>query len=437
MDITSLLKTLPFLAPFIAIFAFWGQIQAFLHKIFNLFVVEVDLQATSCEAMCHYLIKNTKPISFGFNSYIGYRDYLKPLKKEGVYAIKKTQGQPGLFWHKGNLIYMNPTNGEDKKTREYHDRRMKLYIIRGTINPDEIVERAMDEYNEHYAKYSARFCVNIVAGMGNKSVITNDNIYNAPLNKASSAGHDYYFNKLIKYKIEDIGYGASNKKTIPYVFNRDSTIILNDVKKWKESEKWYRERGILWTRGSLLYSVPGAGKSSAIRATAQMLDLPVYVYDLASLSNLELINAWKDMLSAMPCIAVFEDIDSVFEGRKNIIGESGGGLSFDCLLNVIGGTLPSEGVYTFVTTNHVEKLDPALGTPDENGNSSRNGRLDNMIKMDYLTHDCRVKIASKILENSSLNKDEFINIPGDITAARFVELCSQAAINDYWKNKNT
>lgn len=435
MDITTILKALPFLAPFAAVLMFWSQIQALFHKIFNLFVVEVDLQAASCEAMCHYLLKNTKPISFGFNSYVGYRDYLKPLKKEGVYALKKTQGQSGLFWYKGNFIYMNPANGEDKKTREYHEKRMKLFIVRGTINPDELVEKAMDEYNEHYAKYSARFCVNIIAGMGNKTVLSNDNGYAMP-QKTSNAGHDYYFNKLIKYKIEDIGYGASNKKTIPYVFNRDSNMILNDVKKWKESEKWYRERGILWSRGTLCHGISGSGKTAAIRATAQMLDLPIYTYDLASLSNLELINAWKEMLSAMPCIAVFEDIDAVFDGRKNIVGENGGGLSFDCLLNVVGGTLPAEGVYTFVTTNHVEKLDSALGTPDKNGNSSRNGRLDNMIKMDYLTHDCKIKIANRILENTSLDKNQFINISENVTAARFVELCSQAAINDYWSKKH-
>ena len=436
MDITSILKTLPFLAPFIAIFAFWGQIQAFLRKIFNLFIIEVDLQDASCEAMCHYLLKNTKALSFGFNSYIGHREYLKPLKKEGVYALKKTQGQPGLFWHKGNLIYMCPTNGEDKKTREYHDKRMKLFIVRGTIDPDKLVEMAIDEYNEHYSKYSARFCVNIITGMGNKTILSNENNFGLP-QIAKGAGSDFYFNKIIKYKIEDIGYGATDKKTIPYVFTQDSSRILEDVKRWKNSETWYRERGILWSRGSLLYSETGGGKSSAIRAVAQTLDLPVYVYDLASLSNLEFINAWKSMLSSMPCIAVFEDIDAVFEGRKNVVGKNGGGLSFDCLLNAIGGQLPAEGVYTFITTNHVEKLDPALGTPKEDGTSSRPGRLDNMVKMGKLSKDCKMKIATKILDGTNLDIKSFVETREDMTAASFVELCTQAAINHYWNNKKT
>lgn len=430
MDFTTISQMLPFLAPFAAIFIFWGQIQTLLHKIFNLFIVEVDLQSTSCEAMCHYLLKNTTPITLGFYSYIGYRDYIKPMKKEGVYAIKKIQGQPGFFWYNGNLIYMSPTNGEDKKTREYYEKRMKLYIIRGTINPDQLVETAIDEYNEHYAKYSARFRVNIIVGMGNKTVLSNDGTYGAVPQRTNN--NDYYFNKLIKYKIEDIGYGASDKKSIPYVFNHDSTLILNDVRKWKESEAWYREKGILWRRGSLCFGRSGSGKSSAIRAVAQTLDLPIYVYDLASLSNLEFINSWKEMLSSMPCIAVFEDIDSVFNGRENIIGENGGGLSFDCLLNALGGTLPAEGVYIFVTTNHVEKLDPALGVPDENGASSRHGRLDNMIKMDYLTHDCKIKIANRIIGESHARKEEIVNMSKDFTAAQFVELCTNVAIADHW-----
>lgn len=434
MDIITFVKTLPFLAPVAAIFMFWGQIQTVLHKIFNLFVVEIDLQQASCEAVCHFLLKNTKSLSFGFNSYLGCREYLKPLKKEGIYIIKKIEGQPGLFWYKGNLIYMCPTHGEDKKTREYFNKRMKLFVVRGTINPDEFIEKALDEYNEIYSKYSARFFINMVVGMGNKTILTSElNNMGVP---TSDNNRDYYFNKIIKYKIEDIGYGVKDKKMIPYVFSKDSNILLNDVKKWKESENWYREKGILWRRGSLLAGVPSSGKSSAVRAVAQTLDLPIYIYDLASLSNHEFINEWKKMLTSMPCIALFEDVDAVFDGRKNIIGENGGGLSFDCLLNAISGTLPSEGIYVIVTTNHVEKLDFALGVPDKNGESSRNGRLDNMILMNYLSLDCKIKIADKLFKNTNIDKDYFINIPGDITAGRFIELCGQAALDEYWKNKS-
>lgn len=435
MDITSLAKALPFLAPFAAIFMFWGQIQTFLHKIFNLFIVEMDLQHGTSEALCHFLMKNAKQISFGFNSYVGYREYLKPLRKNAIYAMKKSQGQASFFYYAGNIIYMSPNNGTDKKTNEhFQDSRIKLYFFRGTFDADKLVEKAVDEYNDFFGKYSARFSVNVVTGVGNKTIISDDN--RRPMTNYGEGGTQHYYNKIIKYKIEDIGYGASNKSQIPYVFNRDSNLILEDVRKWKMSETWYRERGILWRRGSLLYGVPGSGKTAAIRATAQILDLPVYVYDLASLSNLELTNAWKEMLSAMPCIAVFEDIDSVFDGRKNTIGTNGGGLSFDCLLNVIGGSLPAEGVYVFVTTNYVEKLDSALGVPDGNGKSSRNGRLDNMIKMDYLTKECRTKIANRIFEGTDIDRDKFINIEGEITAARFVELCAQEAINKYWENKS-
>lgn len=431
MDLTKIMSTLPFLAPFAAIFMFWGSIQAFLHKIFNLFIIEVDLKDAASESMCHFLLKNAKKINFGFSTYSGRREYLKPLKKNGVYAIKQTNGQSCFFWYKKSIIYMNPKTGRDNKTDSYHENRIKIFFMRGTLNADKLVEEAVDAYNDLYKKYSARFRVNIITGLGNKSIISDEkSAY--PEIASSSTQDEIYCNEIIKYKINDIGYGSKDKKDIPYVFNKASNIILNDVKKWKESELWYREKGILWNRGSLLYSMPGAGKSSAIRAVAQTLDLPIYIYDLASLSNREFVQEWGKMLGSIPCVAVFEDIDAVFDGRKNMIGENGGGLSFDCLLNVIGGALPAEGVYTFITTNHIEKLDPALGIPDKNGNSSRNGRLDNMIEMGFLTKDCKTKIANRIFHGTNIDKDSFINITENVTAARFIELCGQAALNEYW-----
>ena len=97
------------------------------------------------------------------------------------------------------------------------------------------------------------------------------------------------------------------------------------------------------------------------RALAQDLDLPVTSYDLATLDNRELREAWSRMLASAPCMALLEDVDGVFEGRTNKLGEAGGGLTFDGLLDCLGGLVVPRGVLTVVTTNHPEGLDPALG----------------------------------------------------------------------------
>ena len=49
---------------------------------------------------------------------------------------------------------------------------------------------------------------------------------------------------------------------------------------------------------------PGTGKTSLVRAVAEDFDLPVFIFDLATLYNNELQAAWQKMLCNVPCIAL-------------------------------------------------------------------------------------------------------------------------------------
>ena len=136
--------------------------------------------------------------------------------------------------------------------------------------------------------------------------------------------------------------------------------MVEEVRRWLKSEDWHKARGIPWRRGWLLHGGPGTGKTSLVRAIAEDFDLPVYVFDLATLFNNELQIEWQKMLSCVPCVALFEDIDAVFEGRENKVG---GHLTFDCLLNCVDGIERTDGVLLVITTNHLDRLDAALGVP--------------------------------------------------------------------------
>ena len=59
-------------------------------------------------------------------------------------------------------------------------------------------------------------------------------------------------------------------------------------------------------------------------------------------------------------ILVFEDVDAAFNGRE---AEGADGVSFSGLLNAIDGVAAQEGRALFMTTNHIERLDPALIRP--------------------------------------------------------------------------
>jgi mitochondrial chaperone BCS1 len=57
--------------------------------------------------------------------------------------------------------------------------------------------------------------------------------------------------------------------------------IFSDIVEWKNSHKWYSDRGIPYRRGYLLYGPPGSGKTSFIMALAGCLGYNICVLNLA------------------------------------------------------------------------------------------------------------------------------------------------------------
>lgn len=434
MDISNLIKIFPFLAILAPIFLFWGTIREIGQKIFNLFVVEMHCTDIMAKAISLYIKNHAKSISTGYYDYSGAVNYLKPLKRKAAFGFKEIANQGGIYFVGKKPILITQQPNDDKKSGRYYDSRVKIFFFRGLFNADQLAIEAMDEYNKEREKISRRFFIEVITGMGNKTIINGDNFVGIPQAKGNSEASPTHYieNILLKYSIDDLGYGDKNQ--IPYVFCKQSSKILEEVEFWAKSRDWYNKRGILWRRGVLLYGIPGSGKSSAIRAIAQKLDLPVFIFDLASLSNMEFIQNWQNMQASAPCIALFEDIDTIFNKRENTIGENGGGLSFDCLLNAIGGTLPSEGVFTFVTTNNIDKLDCALGTPTSKELSSRPGRLDSIYEMNHVIEEDRMKIANRILFDFMEEEvQKIVSENREVTAAQFIELCHNLALSKIWK----
>ncbi|XP_029185420.2 mitochondrial chaperone BCS1-like [Acropora millepora] len=144
--------------------------------------------------------------------------------------------------------------------------------------------------------------------------------------------------------------------------------ILADVREFIDSPKWYMDRGIPYRRGYLLYGPPGCGKSSFIQALAGELDYSICVMNLSdrNLSDDRL----NHLMSVAPqqSIILLEDIDAAFvkrieekeEGRTSGYANR---VTFSGLLNTLDGVASSEERLVFMTTNHLNRLDPALIRP--------------------------------------------------------------------------
>lgn len=138
---------------------------------------------------------------------------------------------------------------------------------------------------------------------------------------------------------------------------------------------WYKNKGVPYRRGYLLYGPPGTGKTSFTQAIAGELKLNICYLNLSggNLCDDGLNRALND--APADSIILLEDIDGIFIQREEVQGNKRRRrrVTFSGLLNALDGVRSQEGRILFMTTNHKEKLDPALLRP---------GRCDFHVKLD-------------------------------------------------------
>jgi chaperone BCS1 len=171
--------------------------------------------------------------------------------------------------------------------------------------------------------------------------------------------------------------------------------MLEDIEDFlnPQTRVWYESRGIPYRRGYLLYGPPGTGKSSMCFAIAGLLWLDIYTVSLNSrkLDEDSLVSLFQSLPKR--CIMLLEDVDNAGisqEGNRrmnypsntgraeNLLQENesdGAGISLSALLNCLDGVAAQEGRILIMTTNHLEKLDPALIRP---------GRVDKRYHFDFV-----------------------------------------------------
>ncbi|ESR36579.1 protein HYPER-SENSITIVITY-RELATED 4 [Citrus sinensis] len=181
-------------------------------------------------------------------------------------------------------------------------------------------------------------------------------------------------------------------------------MIMDDLERFLQRKEFYRRVGKAWKRGYLLYGPPGTGKSSLIAAMANYLKFDVYDLEL---SNLLGNNDLRHILIATEnkSILVVEDIDCCIELQDRLSRARAANPDFliagyeqqkqyhitlSGLLNFIDGLWSSCGDERIIifTTNHKERLDPALLRP---------GRMDMHINMSHCTPSGFKMLASNYL----------------------------------------
>ena len=450
----------------------WTAIKNFFKSLTSIFVIRIEMNdEVTSKVVLAYLLKNYRRNTSGKKIYSSNHNCLRD-GKFGYVPFELFGNQTIVFW---NGLFPFLFHVTQVKTEEKHIRwgnadpptfNAALVLLRYTVNVEKIVLESSKDRNAIYWNKTAkrRFFVKKVPD-------PNQDDY-----RRNSAGTNLeWFNegvyKLIGFTPEELGRAMTTSGSAvgnlffpPHVKN-----LIEEVGIWHGLKNWYAERGIPWKRGWCLYGPPGTGKTALVRAIAEDLDMPLFVFALGRMTDTDLEKSWNDLQAHTPCIALFEDFDTVFHGRENVYGkptlaeqiagsappptnpglqtvDSGitrGQLSFGCLLNCIDGADKTSGIFTIFTTNHIEKLDAALGQPRVNPDgtvefiSTRPGRIDKAIYLGYMTREDKMLFANKVFANDAKGLEEMKEIIDNNpdkkeTPAQFQESCTQLALKAMW-----
>lgn len=155
--------------------------------------------------------------------------------------------------------------------------------------------------------------------------------------------------------------------------------IKDDLANFFASQEIYATYGVPWKRGILFIGSPGNGKTHTVKALINEIQQPcLYVKSFKSEYDTDSENirkVFKQARQSAPCILVLEDLDSLLTDENR---------SF--FLNELDGFAANEGIVTIASTNHPERLDPAIrDRPSRFDRKYHFDLPDNSVRQAYIT----------------------------------------------------
>ena len=420
--------------------ACWSKITFLLSKINNAIFVTVTLDNDLICAMQGYLWKNFTALTFNSHTFTSLFEYVRPEKRRQLVAFE-LPGKQFFLFRKG-WKFISVTSGTAEAASVGRSARSNLTIgfLRGTFNARVLVKEATRFYNAQVSQREeaqrARFRVNKIVGMHGKRHYSED-YYDDDEGFNPSSGDPKMVvvgsGRPVEWGLSELG--ELHQSSIEYMYlPKAINKYIEEAVRWRDNEDWYRSKGLPWKRGWLLVGRAGTGKTSFTRALAQELDLPIFSYDLASLSNQEIIREWEKMKTRVPCIALFEDFDCIFHDRENVAHKGDDdALTFECILNLIDGVENTDGIFSIITANDSSKISEAIGRETTDG-TSRPGRVDRIIEFSLMASSERMKMAQRILSEYPERWDQTVSEGDGETGAQFQKRCSDLASDLYWED---
>ncbi len=175
----------------------------------------------------------------------------------------------------------------------------------------------------------------------------------------------------------------STSKSFSNIYGHHVDELRERIDLFVNRPEWYIERGIPHTLGIMMHGIPGAGKTSTIKAIAR--DTGRHIFNLSlrpyttckQLTNLfyndtvTVMSGQNQVSYKIPLnkrIYVIEDIDCLTDvvldrGMRAAPPGNGDEVTLSFLLNLLDGVLETPGRILIITSNYPERIDKALVRP--------------------------------------------------------------------------
>lgn len=296
---------------------------------------EIDIKGYELKTFLRYLGEHvhSQPDANCISRFVALIDYENG-KSKCIVSPYKTGG----FWwnHNGDKIFISvEEEGTPQSLATHTD-----YFVRITVSHDDF--DVVSGFVKHALTYTApaKDC-------------------QIQIHYSRSKGYWEHFSNIYAQPIDRV-----------YLDKPTKSAIIDNIDKFVASKQRYIDFGRPYKLNFLLSGVPGAGKTSLVKAVALKYKKPVYVINFSKqLTDETLVNLMAEVSD--DAIVLMEDIDAFFVDRESKDNH----VSFSALLNIMDGTMvKGNGSMIFLTANNPDRLDPAL---------IRQGRIDHMVKFDY------------------------------------------------------
>lgn len=391
---------------FAAVMAGWSQVKSLASSLTRIVVVQVNLEAQAASILYEYLRLNWKEGPTGKLRVFDSSLKLTSGKRRPVPFLMADYDQSKLFYTGKKFVFMSP-------------RDTRLRYVRGMFDLNLTLKEA----------YEARYSLMDASEQSSKSsrFVTiqkfgpvSETARQFALRGGRSGSNDEAVEptadlsdifRLMDHRLETPVFHFRSEFVEEFrsdplkgrYFTKEQRFLLEDAVCWLASESWYADRVLPWRMGWLVFGPPGTGKSTIAEYAARLLGIPIYIWHLKTYDDPSFHENWVSM--ERPCVALFDDFDTSFNGRKSVDPEMK--LTFDCLLNILSGPGDlSNGVLSIFCTNNPETFDPALASPKTGGKEkdmvTRPGRIDRVLEMNYISLDEATEVMRLVtLEDES------------------------------------